>query len=61
MYSLKDKKVMTVTKAFHRTLDKTGCKPGQICPDKGSEFYNRSIKSWLQDYDTEIYSTHNEE
>ena len=29
--------------------------------DKGSKFYNRSMKSWLQDNDTEIYSTHNEE
>ena len=29
--------------------------------DKGSEYYNRSMKSWLQDNDIEIYSTHNEE
>ena len=28
--------------------------------DKGSEFYNRSMKSWLQDKDIEMYSTHNE-
>ena len=28
--------------------------------DKGSEFYNRSMKSWLQDNNTEVYSTHNE-
>ena len=28
--------------------------------DKGSEFYNRSIKSWLEDYDIEIHSTHYE-
>ena len=27
--------------------------------DKGSEFYNRSIKSWLQHCDIESYSTHN--
>ena len=24
----------------------------------GSEFYNRSMKSWLQDNDIEMYSTH---
>ena len=24
----------------------------------GSEFYNRSVKSWLQDNDIEMYSTH---
>ena len=29
--------------------------------DKGSQFYNRRIKSWLQDSDIEMYSTHNEE
>ena len=29
--------------------------------DKGSQFYNRPIKSWLQDNDTEMYSTHNED
>ena len=28
--------------------------------DKGSEFYNKSLKSWLQDYDTEMHSTQNE-
>ena len=28
--------------------------------DEGSELYNRPIKSWLQDNDIEIYSTHNE-
>ena len=26
---------------------------------EGSEFYNRLIKSWLQDNDIEIYSKHN--
>ena len=28
--------------------------------DKASEFYNRSIESWLQDNNIEMYSTHNE-
>ena len=28
--------------------------------DKGSEFYNRSMKSWLKDNDIEIYSKNNE-
>ena len=32
----------------------------KIWVDKGSEFYKRSMKSWLQDNDTEIYSTHNQ-
>ena len=29
--------------------------------DNESEFYNRSMKSWLQDNNIEMYSTHNEE
>ena len=29
--------------------------------DKGSEFYNRSMKLFLQNNDIEIYSTDNEE
>ena len=28
--------------------------------DKGSEFYNRSMKSFLQNNGIEMYSTHNE-
>ena len=28
--------------------------------DKGSEFYNRSIKSWLEKNAIEMYATHNE-
>ena len=32
----------------------------KIWVDKDSEFYNRSMKSWIQDNDIEMYSTHNE-
>ena len=28
--------------------------------DKGSELYNRSMRSWLQDNDIAVYSTSNE-
>ena len=28
--------------------------------NKGSEFYNRSMKSWLEKNDIEMYSTHSE-
>ena len=41
-------------------LDESKCKPNKIWIDKGSEFYNRSIKSWLQDNNIEMYSRHNE-
>ena len=58
---LKDKKHITVTKAFQRNLDESSRKPNRIWMNKGSEFYNRSMKSWLQDNFIEImYSTHTE-
>ena len=33
-------------------------KPNKILVD--SNFYNRSMKSWLENNDIEMYSTHNE-
>ena len=44
---LKDKKVTTITNAFQKILDESPCKPNKIWVDKGSEFYNRSMKSFL--------------
>ena len=35
-------------------------KPIKIWVDKGTEFYNRSMKSWLEKNALEMYSTHNE-
>ena len=57
---LKDKKGSTITNGFQKTLNQSNCKPNKVWVDKGSEFHNRSMKSWLQDNDIEIYSTHNE-
>ena len=34
-------------------------KPNKKWVDKGSEFYNGFMKSWLQGNDTEMYSTYN--
>ena len=42
-------------------MDESGHEPSKIWVDQGSEFYNRSMKSWLHDNCTEIYSTYNEE
>ena len=55
------KKAITITNVFQKMLDKPCRKPNKIWVDKGSEFYNRSIKLWLQYTDIAIYSTHNEE
>ena len=35
-----------------KTLVKSGRKPSMIWVDQGSEFYNRSMKSWLHDKGT---------
>ena len=56
---LKDKKGITITNAFHKILKESNRKPDQIRVNKGSEFYNRSMKSWLEKNDIEMYSTHN--
>ena len=57
---LKDKRGVTITNAFQKILDKSNRKPNKIWVDKGSEFYNRSMKLFLQNNDIEMYSTHNE-
>ena len=59
---LKDKKGITIiTNAFQTVLNEPERKPNKIRVDKGSAFYNNSIKSWLQENNIEMYSTHNEE
>ena len=60
VFPLKGKIGITITNAFQKLLDESNCKPNKIWVDKGSEFYNRSMKSWLQDDDLEMYSTDNE-
>ena len=45
---LKDKKDITITNTFQKLLDKSGRKPYKIWLDKSSGFYNRSMKSCLQ-------------
>ena len=45
---LKDKKGITITNASQKILDESNRKPSKIWVDKGSEIYNRSVKSWLE-------------
>ena len=49
---MKDKKDITFTNAFQKI--------NKIWVDKGNELYNRSVKSFLQNNDIEMYSTQNE-
>ena len=57
----KIKKGTTITNTFQENLKESNCKPSKIWVDKGNEFYNQSIKSWLEINPVEMYSTHNEE
>ena len=61
------KKSITTTNVFQKHLDaskkhfdESGCKQ-KIWVNQGSEFYNRSMKSWLHGNGIEMYLTHNEE
>ena len=58
--SLKDKKCVSIVNSFQIILNKSNRKPNKIWVDKGSDFYNRSMKSWLEKNNIELYSTHNE-
>ena len=57
---LKDKKDVAITNDFQKVLDESNRKRDKILVDKGSEFFNRSMKSWMQISDIEIYSAHNQ-
>ena len=57
---LKDKKGISIVKAFQIILKQSNRKPNKIWVEKGSEFYNAYFKKWLQDNDIVMYSTHNE-
>ena len=57
---LKNKKGITITDAFQNILDELNCKPNKIWVHTGSEFYNKSMRSWFE-HAIEMYSTYNEE
>ena len=58
---LKNKKrVLQLLVLFEKFLDECHHKSNKIWVDKGRKFYNRSMKSWLQDNDMEMYSVQNE-
>ena len=61
VFPLKDKKGTKITNTFQTLFDESSHKHNKIYVVKSSKFYNRSLKSWLQDNGMEMYSTHNEE
>ena len=52
---LKDKKGISIVKAFQIILKQSNKKPNKIWVDKGSEFYYAYFKKWLRDNDVAIY------
>ena len=40
---------------FQIILNESNRKPNKLWVDKGSEFYNRLMKSWLQDNEIEFF------
>ena len=51
---------MAIVNACQIILNNSKRKPNKIWGEKGSEFYNKSIKSWLEKNEIEMYLTHNE-
>ena len=54
---LKDKKSVTITSAFQKTLIESVHKPNKIWVNKGNEFYNGSMKSWLKKWYKNVFNT----
>ena len=57
---LKDKKGASVVKVFKKIVNESGRQPNKIWVDQGSEFYNKTFKTWLKDEGIEMYSTYDE-
>ena len=58
-YSFKKQRSNHNSQCFSKKFKRIIRKPNKIWVNKGSEFYNRSMKSWLEKSDIEMYSTHN--
>ena len=55
---MKYKKGITITNAFQKNLKESNHKRKKIWVDKGSQCFNRSMKSFLQNSNIEICSTY---
>ena len=58
--SWKDKKGITITNVFQKIFEESNHKPNKIWVDKGRKFYNELMKSFLQNNNIEMHSSHNE-
>ena len=57
---LKDKKGVSIVKAFQKILNDSARKLNKIWVGKGSAFYNNCFKKCLKDNDIEMYLIHKE-
>ena len=61
-FLLKMKKVLQLLMLFEKkNMNEPNSQPNKIWVHKKSEFSKRSMKSWLQDNDIEMYSANNDE
>ena len=56
---LKNKSSLSITNGFKIVLSEHR-KPENLWVDRGSEFYNKTFKSLLKEYETELYSTYSD-
>ena len=61
---LKNKSGLSITNGFRIVLSENpqggseSRKPEKLWVDRGSEFYNKTFKSLLKEYETKLYSTY---
>ena len=59
LFLWKIKKGITITNGFQKILKESNHKPNKIWVDKGSQFYDRSMKSWIKNKWHKNYWTRN--
>ena len=57
---MKNKTSIIISNTFQKCLDDPNRKPNKLWVDKGSRFYSRPMKLWLQDKNIKMHSISNE-
>ena len=58
-FPLKNKSVLSITNAL-KTILSDKRKPAKLWVDRGSEFYNKTFKSLLNEYETDLFSIYSD-
>ena len=56
---MENKSELSITNGFKIVLSESR-KPEKLWVDRGSEFYNKTFKSLLKEYETKLYSTYSD-